>query len=34
MFSRERIVNLKVALCLLLETRGNPGNQKGKRYEI
>ena len=33
-FARHRSVNLEVALCLLLVTRGNPGNQKGKRYEI
>ena len=29
---RHLFVNLQVALCLLLETRGNPGNQN-KRYE-
>jgi len=33
-FARELIMILKVAFCLLLEIRGNPGNQKGKRYEI
>jgi hypothetical protein len=31
-FARHPFMNLQVALCLLLETRGNPGNQN-KRYE-